>query len=142
VSTPCTSTDEGSTLSLLSFSEVTSPLSTHTLQTMCTPCTQKLKDEKKLKLLKCFIPSYNSLDQCTTCRSFLHKVFSSSMSVFSSTLTFPHNSKWSYLVHSFDSLNSLLIEFYRTFSSSISFLCLPLNNSSSSKVFSNLDSSP
>jgi hypothetical protein len=41
-------------LSLLSFPEVTLPLSTHMLQTMCTPCTQKLEDKKKLKPLKCF----------------------------------------------------------------------------------------
>jgi hypothetical protein len=52
--TRCTSADEGSTLSLLRFPEVVSPLSTHTLQTMCTPFTQKLEDGKKLKLMKYF----------------------------------------------------------------------------------------
>ena len=47
-----------SMLPLLSFSEVNSPLSMHSFQTMCTPCTWKLKEEKQLKLIQFFTNSY------------------------------------------------------------------------------------
>jgi hypothetical protein len=84
------------------------------------------------------MPSWSSSARCTTCRSY--RVFNNSVSAFSSTLPFPLNQKWSSLVHSMHSLNALLPELYRTFSSSVSSLCLPLH-SSSSRVFSNSEAS-
>jgi len=87
---------------------------------------------------KCFTPSCRSFAWCTPCRAY--KVFSNSSSV--SPWDFFSLWTWNRVppVHSMHILNALLVEFYRTFSSPISSLCLPLH-SSFSRVFSNSEAS-